>query len=80
MVCATKICGLSTSETVSIPPVVSGTSVSASVTVAELTTAASFVPLMVTCTVLVVPSAAATVNVSDTDWPALRLSNALLAV
>ena len=54
--------------------------VSASATVAELSTAASLVPLMVTCTMLVVPSAEATVNVSDTDWPTFRLSNAEFAV
>ena len=79
-VCGTKVCALSTSETVSAPPVVSGALVSASATVAELSTAASLVPLMVTCTMLVVPSAEATVNVSETDWPRLRLSNVLLAV
>ena len=45
-----------------------------SATEAELTTAASFVPWMMTCTLLVVPSADATVNVSDTDWPTFRLS------
>ncbi len=79
-VCGAKVCGLSTSDTVSVPPVLSGALVSARATVAELSTAASLVPLIVTCTVPVVPSAEATVNVSDTDWPTLRLSNALLAV
>ena len=79
LVCATNVCALSASVTVSVPPVVSGALVSESATVAELNTAASFVPLMVTCTVLVVPSAEATVKLSDTDWPTLRLSNALLA-
>ncbi len=79
LVCGTKVCRSSTSETVSMPPVVSGALLSATDTVAELTTAASLVPLMVTCTVLVVPSAEATVNVSETDWPTLRLSKALLA-
>jgi len=54
--------------------------VSAKATVAELRIAASFVPLIVTCTLVVVPSAAATVKVSETDWPTFRLSNALLAV
>ena len=54
--------------------------VSDSATVAELSTAASLVPLMVTWTVELVPSAVATVKVSDTDWPTFRLSNALLAV
>src|SRR5260221_5307986 len=80
LVCGTNVCALSTSLTVSVPPVVRAALVSARATVAELRTAASLVPLIVTCTVLVVPSAAATVNVSDTDWPTLRLSNALLAV
>ena len=79
-VCGTNVCALSTSEMVSVPPVVSGASVSASVTVAEESTAASLVPLTVTCTVLVVPSAAATMNVSDTDWPTLRLSSAEFVV
>ena len=79
-VCGTKVCALSTSTTISVPPVVSGALVSARATVAELSTAASLVPLMVTCTVVVVPSAEATVKVSDTDWPTFRLSNALLAV
>src|SRR5258706_812069 len=78
-VCGTKVWALSTSETVSVPPVLSTALVSDSATVADDTTAASFVPLMVTCTVLVVPSADATVNESDTDWPTVRLSNALLA-
>ena len=54
--------------------------VSESATVADDKTAASFVPLIVTCTVLVVPSEEATVKLSDTDWPTLRLSNALFAV
>src|SRR5258706_10665771 len=80
LLCGTKVCASSTSDTVSMPPVVSGALVSATDTVAELTTAASLVPLIVTCTVLVVPSAEATVNVSDTDWPTFRLSNALFAV
>ncbi len=66
--------------TVKLPEVLSTAPLSVSATVAELRTAASLVPLMVTCTVLVVPSAEATVNVSDTDWPRFRLSNALLAV
>ena len=80
LVCGTNVCALSTSVTVSVPPVVSAALVSESTTVAELSTAASLVPLIVTCTVLVVPSAEATVKVSDTDWPRFRLSNALLAV
>src|SRR5437899_13102837 len=79
-VCGTNVCALSTSETVSVPPVVSGALVSDRATVADESTAASLVPLIVTWTVVVVPSAEATVNVSDTDWPTLRLSNALLAV
>ena len=79
-VCGTKLCALSTSATVSVPPVESGALVSASATLADDRTAASFVPLIDTCTVVVVPSTAETVNVSDTDWPTLRLSNALLAL
>ena len=59
---------------------VSGALVSARATVAELNTAASLVPLIVTCTALVVPSAEATVKLSETDWPTFKLSNALLAV
>ena len=65
--CATKVCGLSTSEIVSVPPVESGALVSVSTALAELRTAASLVPLIVTCTEVAVPSAADTVNVSDTD-------------
>src|SRR5258708_6051122 len=78
-VCGTNVCALSTSDMVSVPPVVSGALVSDRATVAELSTAASLVPLIVTFTVVVVPSAEATVKVSDTDWPTLRLSNAPLA-
>ena len=66
-VCGAKACALSTSDTVNVPPVVSGALVSDRATVADESAAASFVPLIVTCTVLVVPSAEATVNVSDTD-------------
>ena len=66
-VCGTKVCALSTSDTVSVPPVLSAALVSARAAVAELSTAASLVPLMLTCTVLVVPSADATEKVSDTD-------------
>ncbi len=77
--CGRKVCGLSTSLTLRLPEVVNAELVSASDTLAELRTAASFVPLIVTCTVLVVPSAEATVKVSETDWPTLRLSKALLA-
>ena len=79
LVCGTNVCALSTSETVSVPPVVSGALVSANATVAELRTAASLVPLIVTCTVVVVPSAELTVKVSATDCPTLRLSKALFA-
>ena len=48
--------------------------------VCDETTATSSVPVIVTCTVAVVPSAVATVNVSDTDCPTFRLSKALFAV
>ena len=80
LVCAIYEAGLSTSVTVSVPPVVCGALVSVRVTAALETTAASLVPWIVTCTVLVVPSTEATVKVSETDWPTFRLSNALLAV
>src|SRR5205814_831524 len=79
-VCGTKVCALSRSETVSVPPVDSAALVSLSATAALESTAASLVPLIDTCTVLVVPSTAETVNVSDTDWPTFRFSNALLAI
>src|SRR2546426_12829171 len=74
-VCGTKVCALSTSLTVSVPPVVNGALVSARVTVAELSTAASFVPLIVTCTVLVVPSADATVKVDGKGGLSGRRAN-----
>src|SRR5258708_26818317 len=79
-VCGTKACALSPSDTASVPPVVSAALVSDSATVADDKTAASLVPLIVTCTLLVVPSAEATVNVSETDCPTLRLSDALFAL
>src|SRR6266852_3774867 len=47
----------------------------ASGVVCHESTTASSARVMVTCTVVVVPSAEATVKVSDTDWPALRLPN-----
>ncbi len=65
--------------TLKVPLAAKGALVSVSDTVAALNTAASLVPLIVTCTLLVVPSAEATVKVSDTDWPTFRLSNALFA-
>src|SRR3954464_1913373 len=70
---------LSTSLTLSVPEVVTGALLSASATAAELTIAASLLPWTVTCTVLVVPSADDTVNVSDTDCPTFKLSSALFA-
>src|SRR5258706_16330626 len=79
LVCATKVAALSTSVIVSVPPVLSAALVSDSVTAALEMTAALFEPLIVTCTVLVVPSADATVKLSDTDWPTLRLTKLLLA-
>src|SRR4051794_22956798 len=75
-----KACGLSTSEMLSAPLALSGALVSARTTVALESTATSFVPLIVTCTVPVLPSAAETVNVSETDCPNARLSKALVAV
>jgi hypothetical protein len=47
-----------------VPPVLSAASVSLSVTLALLTVAASLLPVMVTCTLLGVPSADFTANVS----------------
>ena len=78
--CATKLVGLSKSVDVSVPPVTSAASISSNATTAELRIAASFVPLIVTCTEVLVPSAEATVKVSDTDWPTFRPSNADFAV
>ena len=69
-----KVGESSGSAIVSVPTVVIGALPSANTTLAELTTAVSFVPLIATCTVLVVPSAADTVNVSEIDWPTFRLS------
>ena len=65
--CATKIVGLSTSVIESVPPVESAALVSFNAMTAELRIAASFVPLIVTCTEVSVLSAEATVKVSDTD-------------
>src|SRR3954468_5778783 len=78
--CATNDCALSTSEMLSVPPVASGAFVSASTSVADERTAASLVPVIVTWTVELVPSAVDTENVSDTDCPTFRLSSALFAV
>src|SRR5207249_2545431 len=61
------------------PPVISGASISVNATAVAESTAASLLPLIVTCTVLVVPSAEATVKVSATDCPTFRLSKALFA-
>ena len=80
LVCAIKTAGLSTSVIVSVPPVDKGAFVSSRFTVALDKTAASFVPLIVTVTLVSVPSAALTLNVSDTLWPTFKLSNALFAV
>ena len=62
-VCGTKVCGLSTSVIVNVPPVLSGALVSFSAAAALEMTAALFAPLIVTWTVVVVPSAEATVKV-----------------
>ena len=55
---------LSTSVLVNVPLVLNGASVSVRATVALLTVAASFVPLMVISTVLAVPSSLVTLKVS----------------
>ena len=79
--CATKAAEPSTSVALNAPPVDSAASVSVRLAVAvPVITAASLVPAIVTLTDVVVPSAAVTVKLSDTDWPTLRLSKALLAV
>src|SRR5436305_15206344 len=78
--CATKTAELSTSLTVSAPEVVSTAFVCASDTAAELTTAASLVLVIVTWTVLVVPSDVLMVKRTDTDWPTFRLSYAHVAL
>ena len=65
--CATKLVRLSTSVIVSVPPVTSAALVSFNATTAALRIAASFAPLIVTCTEVLVPSDEATVKVSDTD-------------
>jgi hypothetical protein len=58
--------GLSTSVLVSVPLVDTGALVSKTATSAELTVAASFVPLIVIFTELAVPSTLVTLNVSFT--------------
>ena len=77
---ATNVSSLSTSLIVRVPPVVSAAFVSFSATIALDSTAVSLVPLIVTLTVVVVPSVAATVKVSSTESPTFRVSNASFAV
>src|SRR5205823_4553731 len=77
---AGKVGALSTSLIVSVPEVVIAASVSSTDTTSELTTAASLVPLIVTRTYVGVPSAASTVNWSDTESPTFSVSNAEFAV
>ena len=60
--CATKVFGLSTSLMVRVPLAVTGALVSVSCTLALLRTAASLVPLMVTVTLVSVPSAETTLK------------------
>jgi hypothetical protein len=79
LLCATKVCALSTSLMLSVPPVLSAASVSVRFSVALDTTAASLLPVMLILTVVVVPSALVTVKLSLTVSPVLRLSLALLA-
>src|SRR5688572_7168420 len=79
-VCATNVSALSTSAFVSVPPVVSGASVSSRLTAADESTASSLVPLIVSSTVVLVPSAAVTVIWSDTESPTFSPPNALFAV
>ncbi|MCY1371649.1 hypothetical protein D9M69_588020 [compost metagenome] len=77
---ATKVAGLSTSLMLRVPLVVSGALVSVRVTVALLNTAASLLPLMVTVTLVVVPSALVTTKVSVRESVAFSSLNAELAV
>ncbi|MOA22944.1 hypothetical protein D3C78_1435420 [compost metagenome] len=63
-----------------VPLVVSGALVSVRVTVALLNTAASLLPLMVTVTLVVVPSALVTTKVSVRESVAFSSLNAELAV
>src|SRR6185369_15825324 len=79
-VCATYAGALSTSEMASCPLATSGASVSLSATTSLESTAASLLPAMVTCTLVAVPSAAATVKVSDTLSPTFSASKAESAV
>ncbi len=72
LLCAINALLLSTSVTISVPPVVSGAFVSPMVTAAVETVAGSLLPLIVIWTVVVVPSAEATANVSDMDSPSFR--------
>ncbi|MDT4854005.1 hypothetical protein FQZ97_882910 [compost metagenome] len=80
MVWATKVAGLSTSLMLSVPPVVSGALVSVRATAVLLNTAASLLPLMVTVTLVVVPSALVTTKVSVRESPAFSSLKAELAV
>ncbi|MCY1312594.1 hypothetical protein D9M70_630270 [compost metagenome] len=63
-----------------VPLVVSGSLVSVSVTAALLNTAASLLPLMVTVTLVVVPSALVTTKVSVRESVAFSSLKAELAV
>ena len=65
---------------VNVPPVKSAALASTNAIVAALNTAASFVPLIVTFTEILVPSAEATLKVSDTAWTTFRPSKALFPV
>ncbi|MCY1303609.1 hypothetical protein D9M70_533240 [compost metagenome] len=65
--CTWKVAALSTSLMVRVPPVVSGASDSVRATAALLSTAASLLPLMVTVTLVVVPSAPVTTKVSVSE-------------
>ena len=79
-VSARKPAALSTSVAVSVPVICTGALVSAALPLATpVITAPSLVPLIVTLTVVAVPSADLTVKVSEADWPTLRPLNASLA-
>ena len=79
--CGLNAAELSASDEVSCPPVLSTAFVSVTVAVATPPiTVASSVPLIVTVTTWLVPSAVVTVKLSVTVWPAAKLSTAVLVL
>ena len=83
MDCATKVAGLSMSVIAIVPLVLRTALVSVRLTTAGVMTAASFVPLTVTTTVRVVPSAVVMLKLSVTELvapSACTFAAALLSV